>query len=63
MGMIENTVGIVIFITLMTGLVMTTVKNVNQTGWTASETTVWSVVGIVVIGGIITVISRATGSA
>ena len=62
MGMVENAIGIVLFVTLMTGAVMSTIKGVNTSGYTATEITLWSIVGVVVIAGIITVIMRATSA-
>lgn len=49
-------IGGVIFLYVMAALmpgVITNIENVTQTKWTATEKTLWSIVGIIVIAGLI----------
>lgn len=48
-GIISITLGIIVF----AGVYMPTVHDTNTTGWTSSETSLWSVVGLVGVVGIL----------
>ena len=45
-SMIENVIGAVIGVVLLTSVVITTILAVNTTGWSATMLSVWAMAGI-----------------
>lgn len=56
-GIISLTIVIIVF----TNVLMPTIKGANTTGWTTSETSLWSTVGLVAVVGIVFVMLGVFG--
>lgn len=57
MGIIMAGITVVILVVIVANVVMPTLKNANQTGWTGSETNIWATLGIFVILGVLVTIA------
>jgi len=51
-------VGLVLLITLVTAVIMPTLKTANTTGWSTGEIVMWGVAGIVLIAAVIITIAK-----
>jgi hypothetical protein len=52
-GIVAGIVGLTIGVIMMANVLMPTLKGVNTTEWTASETAMWSVAGLGAVIGIV----------
>ena len=54
-------IGMVLAVVSLTGVVMPTIKNVNTTGWSSTETTLIGLGGICVAAGVVYTIAAGVG--
>lgn len=61
MGMIDGIIGIAISVIILSGVLMTTLKTTNTSTWSASEVTLFGVIGIGAIIGLVVSTLRVFG--
>jgi hypothetical protein len=62
-GLIGGIIGVAIAVIILSTVFISTVKNTNTTGWTTSETTLWGVLTIVAIVGLVVLVLHTFGIA
>jgi hypothetical protein len=56
-NVIGSAIAIVLLVTIITSVVMPTLKNAPTTGWTGQELAIWNTLGVFVILGVLVAIA------
>jgi len=52
-GIIGAAIAVVLLVVLVTSVIMPTLKEVNTTGWSTQEVTIWNTLGVFVVLGVL----------
>jgi hypothetical protein len=56
-GIVGSAIGVVLLVVLVTSVIMPTLKNVNITGWSPQEVSIWNTLGVFVVLSVLVAIA------